>query len=254
MLPVILVMMMSSLFLVASLYSAQPAPWAPLTSCTRAKCRRRAAGRRRSPLRRQANAARAGSWSGWWWWFDPPRRQAGPFVAWPYPRGGVPPFLPAAAAHSGSKWLKSAKNKFTCSNLTNFPRKFHQIYINSVSGHWVCFISKNCRRHKYDRVNFTNFLKSNFWRDFDIWLYCVAVVLLLHQSGFCPLCRKAPKIPKTCCSQTTEKSLTLFMAPILTLTARPLPAPDPSGTMSRNNFCWRSSLNFMLYYLLFHEI
>ena len=106
----------------------------------------------------------------------------------------------------------------------------------------------------YDSFYFTNFSKSNFWRDFDIWLYCVAVVLLLHQSGFCPLCRKAPKIPKTCCSQTTEKSLTLFMAPILTLTARPLPAPDPSGTMSRNIFCWRSSLNFMLYYLLFHEI
>ena len=112
----------------------------------------------------------------------------------------------------------------------------------------------NCRSHKYDHLNFTNYFESNFWRDFNIWLYCVAVVLLLHQSGFCPLCRKAPKIPKTCCSQTTEKSLTLFMAPILTLTARPLPAPDPSGTMSGNNFCWRSSLNFMLYYLLFHEI
>ena len=68
-----------------------------------------------------------------WWWFDPPRRQAGPFVAWPYPRGGVPPFLPAAAAHSGSKWLKSSKNKFTCSDLTNLPSKFHQIYINSDS-------------------------------------------------------------------------------------------------------------------------
>ena len=37
------------------------------------------------------------------------------------------------------------------------------------------------------------------------------------KSGFCPLCRKAPKIPKTCCSQTTEKSLTLFMAPIVSI-------------------------------------
>ena len=40
-------------------------------------------------------------------------------------------------------------------------------------------------------------------------------MLQYTQSGFCLLCRKAPKVPKTCCSQTTEKSLTLFMAPIL---------------------------------------
>ena len=52
-----------------------------------------------------------------WWWFDPPRRQAGPFVAWPSPRGGVPPFFKRKSGKS--PLCRKALSKTTKSKVAN---------------------------------------------------------------------------------------------------------------------------------------
>ena len=96
------------------------------------------------------------------------------------PQGASKQKLVKSAQHSGSKWLKPAKNKLTGSDFTSFSmqisvdwrhlrfrslhiflimwhmndrvnsisffqRKFQQIGIVSVSGHCMCFILRRCQ-------------------------------------------------------------------------------------------------------------
>ena len=61
-------------------------------------------------------------------------------LSWCGPQLGSP-------LHSGSKWLKSAKNKFTQSDFTTFPYKSQHILITSIFGLCVRLIFKNLSNH-----------------------------------------------------------------------------------------------------------
>ena len=47
--------------------------------------------------------------------------------------------------HSGPKWIKSAENKLTRRDFTNFSIKIQHIYIISVSGQFIHIIFKICQ-------------------------------------------------------------------------------------------------------------
>ena len=80
--------------------------------------------------------------------------------------------LPSLAVHIGSKWLKFADNKFPSSDFTSF---FKQVSADSPNFCLIAFFVfhiknlSNCCRHRNVRVNFMNFLKSNFWQVFANW-------------------------------------------------------------------------------------
>ena len=46
--------------------------------------------------------------------------------------------------HTGFKWLKPAKNKFTPSDFTSFSSKFQHVNVTSVSDHCLLFAFKIC--------------------------------------------------------------------------------------------------------------
>ena len=50
------------------------------------------------------------------------------------------------AAHSGSKWLKPAENKFTLYVISRiFPSKFQHLHIITFSGHFIHLMFKICQ-------------------------------------------------------------------------------------------------------------
>ena len=76
--------------------------------------------------------------------------------------------------HSGSKWLKPAKNK------TTFSPVFQYSYITSLSGHCHCIILTTCQivAGTSTICQFHELFWSNFWRVFDVWPhYAVGGVL-----------------------------------------------------------------------------
>ena len=84
----------------------------------------------------------------------------------------------------GSQWLKLAENKFTRSDLMSFS--------NQVFSRSKCFRFRTLHefdveklsnsRHKFDHINFTILLTSNFWRVFAIWPNCVTLRTAVAQS------------------------------------------------------------------------
>ena len=73
--------------------------------------------------------------------------------------------------HSGSKWLKSAKNNFTKCDF--FQCKLQPIHIISVSGHFIHFLIYQTVLGIYMISWFHNFfLYHNCWRIFEIWSHC----------------------------------------------------------------------------------
>ena len=80
-------------------------------------------------------------------------------------------------AHSGSKWLKSVKNKFLQSDFTSFSIKVSAYSPNfrfrSLSALHFQNLSNRCR-HKYD-TSISRDFQSNVWRVFDVKSNCVAL-------------------------------------------------------------------------------
>ena len=74
------------------------------------------------------------------------------------------------------------KIKLTWCNFTNFPRKFQQILIISVSGQFHCFIFKICQTVVGNIMmnQFHDFFLSIFWRIFAICSYCVQVEAMIY--------------------------------------------------------------------------
>ena len=81
-----------------------------------------------------------------------------------------------ALAHSGSNWLKPAKNKFTWCYFTRFSMQVssnsHNFRFRSLCALHIQNLS-NCCRHNYD-PSISRIFHSNIWRVFDIWTKCVA--------------------------------------------------------------------------------
>ena len=91
-----------------------------------------------------------------WWWFDPPRRQAGPFVAWPSPRGGVPPFFKRKSGKS--PLCRKALSKTTKSKVANkvlylwqweTPSAIHSGSKSPKKSHFTTFLSKYNKNMKF---------------------------------------------------------------------------------------------------------
>ena len=80
-------------------------------------------------------------------------------------------------AHSGSKWLKPAKNNLTWCYIRYYVTNFHHsafIRFTAFPFRLSCiFIFKICCNYKYD-WSISRIFKSNFWRVFAIWANYVA--------------------------------------------------------------------------------
>ena len=89
-------------------------------------------------------------------------------------------------AHGGSKRLKSAQNKFTQSDFTNFSMqvsensnnfRFHSLHALRIQN-----LSNRCRYDNDPSISWV-FLNSHFWRFFDIWPNCAAQRPALRRHG-----------------------------------------------------------------------
>ena len=78
-----------------------------------------------------------------------------------------PPAVGAVALHSGSKWLKLAKNKFTWSDSTNFSKQVsgdsHDFRFRWLRSLYIENLS-NCCRHKYDQLWIHELFNQTFGR------------------------------------------------------------------------------------------